>query len=616
MAPSIQGDCPCTEGEVNEMMARAPQFLDEQIAVRNNASPSYWRDMFPVKSFPDGVGLNLNKLRFYPDYGPQYDGFDGWRKLQVSRSAAAAEKCGEHDACATKFENVQFGHETLEYSLMQRDLATDKICIKDIRTFWQYLEFQNQIYKMLGDISNNIREQLNRNAAYGFANNHVALPGLPTDADPKKLPNIPSGVEVGKLTYRLLKSLYPSYQAEAGEYSIANLAGLPMFGVIASSETLDNMVMEDEGLRQDIRYCSGMSCDLIKKYNFLDAIGPFVLMPDENVPRYNRDAAGNLIRVFPLLRDVPIQNGVRVATNMAYHNAEFERVLIMVRGLFTLRTRRALTSVGGQTNFGPEPAMFEWEWFNVKSDSNPFRRYGKYITTGEVGIEPGDFTDVVSIIVKRRPAFSGIEYWPEEVCPNGEDDCDQTLGGSACPCPQIINQFPAVSSTELTFVFDRDPGLAADDEAEIEVITGGSITVTVQEVSADGLRVRVDFGEEVCVEPGRYIGIVCNDTDFCTADVMKTLTCGMLGNTVDLILSRPIRAGAGDTITLITGDGDTVDVPVTAVDINTLTYTVTYTYAAYCSGMGIASVCVPTATEATCPGCDVSQLEDCEDESS
>ncbi len=598
------------------MMARSPQYLDEQIAVRNNKNPSYWRDMFPIKTFPDGVGLNLDKLRFFPDYGPQYDGFDGWRKLQISRSAAEAAKCGEHDACATKFEKVQFGTEVLSYSLMQRDLATDQICIKDIRTFWQYLEFQNQIYKMLGDISNNVREQLNRNAAYAFANNHVALPGLPTDADPKKLPNIPSGVEVGKLTYRLLKSLYPSYQAEAGEYSIANLAGQPMFGVIASSETLDDMVMEDDGLRQDLRYCAGESCKLIKQYNFLDAIGPFVLMPDENVPRYNRDANGNLIRVFPLLRDVPIQNGVRVATNMEYHNAEFERVLIMVRGLFTLRARRPLTTVGGQTNFGPEPSMFEWEWFNVKSDSNPFRRYGKYITTGEIGIEPGDFTDVISIIVKRRPAFSGIQYWPEEVCPNGEDTCDQTLGGSACPCPQIIDQFSAVDENELVFIFDRSPGWAAEDVVEIELITGGSVQVTVQEVSSDGTRVRVDFGAPTCVEPGRYVGAKCAETDFCSADVQKVELGGISSNAIKLILSRPIRAGVGDTITLFTGDGESTDVPITAVNANTLEYTVTMTYAAYYAARGAIAVCVPTATEATCPGCEVSQLEDCEDESS
>ena len=42
-------------------------------------------DLAPVKIFPDGIGFTMTKVRFFGDIGPQYDGFDGWRKEQRSR---------------------------------------------------------------------------------------------------------------------------------------------------------------------------------------------------------------------------------------------------------------------------------------------------------------------------------------------------------------------------------------------------------------------------------------------------------------------------------------------------------------------------------------------------
>lgn len=590
------------------MFKRAEQHIDDQIADRTYQMSRYWVDLYPVKAFPDGAGLTLDKVRFYGDIGPQYDGFDGWRKVKISGNGLD----GEHDGCGYKWEEVGHGMETVSYDLMQRDLNTKPICVKDIRTFFQYQETQNLIFQNLANISANMREQLNRNAAYRLATKHVALPQLPFNhQDPHQLPVIPSGVEVGRLTYRLLLQMYHSLSQEGGMYALATVDGMPSFGVVAHPETLHDMTYEDPEIRKDLRECDETSCALIKRYNFLEAVGPFILMPDLYAPRYDRDANGNLSRIFPYDRSVPVEFGTRPITNPDYHSAEFELVLILTRDLFALRTRRPLSSVGGNTDFDAESGMFSWKWHNPERCEDPYRRVGRYVSTAEIGVEPGDFTDTMAILVKRKPGYSGVEYWPAEVCPPDPVACNNDLPVT-CPCPQVVGVCEDIDPNFLLVEFDSPTGAVATDVIELVTVNGSFVSATVDTVSADGLKLRLDFGVPVEPQPGFFVELRCLDVSYCSSDVIKTELCGIIGNEISLKLCRLIKAGVGDTITLNFCNGTQQDVPIVAgTDLASLSYTVTLAYADYCANGGVKSVCVPTATDATCPDCNASVFEDC-----
>ena len=608
----MSGNCGCTADQVDLMFKKAEQFIDEEIADRTMQLARYWVDLYPVKVFPDGAGITLDKVRFFGDVGPQWDGFEGWRLLQISRNAADGA-LGEHDGCGYKFEEVGHGLETVSYQLMQRDLHTKPICIKDIRTFYQYVEVQNLIFQNLTNISANQREQLNRNAAMSFATKYIALPNLPFNTqDPHQLPVIPPGVEVGKLTYRLMLQLYHALVQEAAMFSLGQINGNPAFGVVGHPETLHDMTYEDPEIRKDMRECSGTQCELIEKYNFLDSIGPFILMPDLYAPRYNRDASGNLIRVFPFDRNVPIEIGTRPITNPDYHTAEFEMILFLTRDLFSLRSRRALSSVGGETNFDAETAMFEWKWHNPPRCEDPYRRTGRYVTTAEMGVEPGDFTDIPALLVRRKPAYAGLEYWDAEVCPPVPSVCNNDLPPQQCPCPQVIAVCGAVSPDELVITFDRDTGAVATDVVQIDTVNGSFIEGTVVEANVPATILRIDFGGPVAgTTLADLVQLRCLAVDHCNSGVSKTELCNIIGGEVTLLLCRLIRADAAETITLNMGDGSQIDVPIVSIDQGSLAYTVTLTYQQFCDAKGVCSVCVPTATEATCPDCDPSAFVDC-----
>lgn len=614
----LHTNCGCSPEQVDMMFKRSEQYIDEQIADRTYDMTRYWVDLYPVKPFPDGVGLILDKVRFFGDIGPQYDGYDGWRKVQITRAASEAALNGENDGCGYSWEDVGHGMETISYDLMQRDLRTKPICIKDIRTFWQYREVQNLIFQNLTNISANMREQLNRNAAMGFAIKYVALPGFPTNQlDPHQLPAVPSGVELGKLSYMLLLQLYHHMAQEAGQYALATMNGAPAFGLVGHPETLHDLYYTDANIRTDIRECRGSdgnACDLIKRYNFLEGIGPFILMPDLYAPRYDRDSQGGLTRVFPYDRSVPIEIGTRPMTNPAYHTAEFEMVIMLTRDLFALRTRRSLTSVGGETDFDSEVPIFEWKWHNPERCEDPYRRTGRYVTTGEIGIEPGDFTSIAAILVKRKPSYTGVEFWDAQVCPPEIVTCDNALPAGTCPCPLVVGICATVEDDELVVQFDRATGAESDDVVQLETPNGSYVSVTVISASADGTKLQLQFAETVEAVPGMFVGLRCDDIDYCSAKVLKTETCGILGEvpSITLTLNRLPRAqNVGQTITLIMCDGTQVSADITAVNLPALEYSVGITWANYCAHQGVCSICVPTATYGSCPACDADVFEDC-----
>lgn len=601
---SCAPNCPCTPAQVDLAFRESEPFIDREITDRSYRMKRYLMDYAPVRTFPDGIGYTMTKVRFFGDIGPQYDGYDGWRKEQRSRPTAGA--CGPAtDACGYVWEEVGHGFEELQFSLMRRDLRTIPICVHDIRTFWEFQQYQNLIFQNLTEISANMREQLNRNALIGFSVKHVITSvGLQVNsANPYELPNI-QGVVLGKLNIRILKRLYTALIREAGMFAIDNVQGRPVFGIMASDETLDDVSYEDPEIRQDIRWSSEAD-SLIKRYNFLDTFrGLFILIPDPLAARYDVDADGNLFRVFPYERDIQIQSGTRPAPNPAYDKAPFELVIILTKDVFALRARKALTTVGGQTDFNAETSMFEWKWHNPERWCDPNRRVGFYFANGQVGVEPGDFTDLPAILVQRRPMALDAQFWPAPICPPEDVDCDNELAAQGCPTPQVVGCCEDLTdSTRLQMRFSSPlPDTTPPFNITLEKSDGGVVTVSVISVSTDLCAAVLDFGSTV-VEccPGLYVQVLAVTPNACSAPVISDV-CSSNALVHTLTLGYPLRAFANSsTLSGKGSDGLYYDGTVT-LGASSLTYTFTIS-TALPDGVCFEALCIPTALDADCPAC-------------
>ena len=602
----IDPNCPCSPEEVDRAFRESELFVEREVRDRTYKMRRFMVDMAPVKMFPDGIGFEQSKVRFFADIGPQYDGFDGWRREQRSRAASGHQDA--HDQCGYIWEEVGHGFESLHWHMMERDLRTVPICVKDIRTFWEFQQWQNLIFTNLAEISANMREQLNRNALKGYAIKYVPTSAgpQPNPQNPYELPNV-QGVTIGKLTYRLLKRFYPILSREAATFALGNMNGAPMFGLIATPETLDDMVLEDPEIRTDIREGSQVD-DLVNRYNFKETVrGLFLNIPDIHAPRYRADANGNLIRVFPYERNVPIESGTRPAPNPEYETAPYELVLITTRDVFAIRARKAISSVGGQTDFNAETGMFDWRWHNPPRWCDPNRRIGYYYANGNLGIEPGDFTDIVGLLVQRRPIPLDVQFWPAADCPPEEAVCNNELpDNQGCPCPQVVDCCEVFTDpNSLQFKFSSATGLAVNDPVTLKLANGGEATGTATAVSLDTMSVTVDFAEPVSCAPGFYIELVCNPSDLCVADVVSELQNATVAANRDLRLAALLRstAAVAATVSALLDDDTYVDVTIEAIDTDSLTYEVSPNVAGSLDGKCIKQLCVPTALDAECPAC-------------
>ena len=603
---SCAPNCPCTPAMVDLAFRESEPFIDREITDRSYRMKRYLVDYAPVRIFPDGIGYSMTKVRFFGDIGPQYDGYEGWRQEQRSRPVANA--CGpKNDACGYVWEEVGHGFEELHFSLMKRDLRTIPICVHDIRTFWEFQQYQNLIYQNLTEISMNMREQLNRNALIGFSVKHVITSaGLQVNsANPYELPNI-TGVDLGKANFRVLKRLYSALVREAGMFAIDVIDGRPVFGLMGTDETLDDISYEDPEIRQDIRW-SSMADSLLKRYNFLDTFrGMYVLIPDNSAPRYKADASGNLIRVFPYERDVQIQSGTRPAPNPDYDRAEFELLMVVTKDIFALRARRSISTVGGKTDFNAETSMFEWKWHNPERWCDPNRRVGFYYANGELGVEPGDFTDTPSVLVQRRPFTLDASFWPAAECPPEPIECDNVLAAQGCPTQQIVDCCGVLDDPQrLQFRFSSPLPDTAEPYALSIVQNDNSISVvSVISMSTDRCAATVDFGEDVECCPGRYVAVASVAANACSAPVITDF-CDDEGLTHEVTLAYPLRVVTlvDDEATLSAqiSDGSYVEVTI-ASGTSKLTYVLTLAEALP-EGQCIVELCIPPAWDDTCPAC-------------
>lgn len=607
-------NCACSPQIVDQAFREAEPFIEREIRDRTYQMARYLVDFAPVKLFNDGIGYTQTKVRFYGDIGPQFDGMDGWRKEQRSHPADGLQ--AKHDACGYDWEEVGHGFEELQWYLMKRDLRTPDICIEDIRTFWEYEQMQELIFKNLTDITINMREQVNRNAIISFSVKYVLTSnGLESNTlNPRELPNLGTAgtnrVTVGKLNFRILKRLYNSLLREAAPYALDSINGRPVFGLMASDDVLDDLYVEDPEIRTTLNH-SGMVDSLLTRYNFMETIrNMFITIPDIYAPRYKVDTAGNLTRVFPYERDVVIQSGTRPAPNPEYDNAPYELVTILTKDLFCLRTRKTITTAGGQTDFGAETGMFEWKWHNPPRYCDPNRRVGYYYANGRIGIEPGDFTDIPAILVARRPASLDVSFWPNPECPPVATECDNALPSQGCPTPKIAGCCEDFTDNNV-LQFKLTAPLASDtdtgDSIKIRLNTGGIATGTIDAISADFMSVAVDFGTVVECKPNFYLEVVGVDTRRCSSPVVEDacLSTGNRAVRVQHLLSSSVTATAGETagstIYAKLSTNEWISVVVAAIDTTTLTYTVTPS--ATLTDECIVKLCVPTAIDATCPDC-------------
>jgi hypothetical protein len=206
---------------------------------------------------------------------------------------------------------------------------------------------------------------------------------------------------------------------------------------------------------------------------------------------------------------------------------------------------------------------------------------------------------------------------PEAACPPDPVSCDNEIEGTGCPCPLILSWSPNLANNSDTVFINLAVPLdvSAQDTVQFGIDTGGYLTGTVENVSDDGLTVEVTLN----ADPGicdHFTTIFCDNTLGCYADVVKSCVEGT--TSLRLTLSNPIKADTNnDVVTVTYADGSTEDVDVAGTpNLQTLEWVLDGFNGSFtpgtCAVPEVVAICVPAATDATCPGCDGVTYDQCE----
>jgi hypothetical protein len=606
--------CDLTLPQVTEAFLAAPPLLSKNIYNFTVRSPRWLRDLWELEEFPLGQGTTMQQLIIRGQMPQIERGFAAWKQLNNNSG------CNPCEGPDCSYNITPFGGTGIEVkamNLMSRDFQSPTYCIKQIQTTAHFEQIFSQIVLNLYMQIDFFKEQ---NIGFNYLTSLAKK--LVCDSDGlkpnKENPYVyrPKGTAtLSALNIEGLTQIYEwmRLQPTAVPYDVVN--GSPIFALECSMELISRLYRDDPQLRQDVRF-SGYANNLVNDYNFMSTIrGMFIVAPILYPRRFRYDGDNSQwLEVLPFINGVPANVGAYTDINGDYIDpsvATHEEVLMHGKHPFKIMYLPTEITLGHNTSFGPEfNFMNAWTWVNPLTPTDPARREGFFFTSATIGLSPQYSESIYGWLVERPSKALAFSQNPQAACPVSPPTCTNSVPDVGCPCSLILDAFtnPVSGDTILTLAVPLAPVPSPSDTIQFGIDTGGYLVGTVVDAAADGLSVEVTFpnGTDLGI-CDHFTSIFCDNTMGCSALVQAQCVAGTTSITVTL--GNAIKAvDNNDDVVVTYADGTTETVQlVGAANLSTLQWTLDGFDDAFtpgtCAVPTIVSVCVPTATDSSCPGC-------------
>lgn len=616
-------DSLCTPNQVQEAFINSPPVIQEQILDLSVKHPNFNRDAFDLAVWPNGAGTQMQQLVFRAAMPQIERGLDGWRKQcnNTGCNPGAGPDCAYN---FTELGGTSFDRKVIE--LMARDYRSPSYCVTEIQTTAAFKEVFAKIVETLFAQVSWIKEfNIGQNVFTMLAKKFLVDSGgpKPNAANPYVYRS-PGTATLSNLNIQLLEFFYERLRRLPSAVPYDVIDGAPIYALQASSQLLQRMWRDDANLRQDLRFSSWADAQLVK-YNFISSIRGMFLPVPTLYPRRFVVSNSEFVEVLPFINGIPAEVGTYTGMNEDYEAATHEEILIHGKQPFKVYYQNTEASLGSNSSFGPEPGFLEnWVWVNPQTDKDPLRRCGHYVTSARIGISPQYSEGMFGIIVERPSVTLMAQFNPVADCPPEAAACDNEVPAISCPCPLILDVVPhPLTAGTFFFSFATPQDVDPDDTLEFQLESGGSVTATVVDSSSDGLTIEATLPDGVDLDTcNHFVAVACSDGRLCSSDVLTASDCRSdQTGLVDVVLEHAIKADATETVTAFFGDCTSASMTVVAVDATQNKYTLQYGSGAgpsddsdgsggsvleadlLCDRKGILRLCVPTATDATCPAC-------------
>ena len=385
-----------------------------------------------------------------------YTSFNAY--TQTPAGAATASNDPNNNVSTPKFANVEFGQKLRTYDLRRVALESPNISLEDLRYPVRRKEQLSQLLNIMTEQTSMVWTQRYQDEYVRLSENLVTPTGTGGGATLTTVTNTdgatkfsPLNDATSKLTQGILRRLYMRLLRDgAGSAAQGKENGAPVFNLITSAETSEDIIKLNADIRSDFRYSKPN--ELLAPLGVERSYGGFYHIIDPYPPRYSRisltssglstatytvgahtlevgdivtvtasdgttvksaastvsavasttvtlsaapagAASGDKIfawkRVYPFSRLAnATTKGVKYDINNSYLSAAYEDSIILINEVYHSVVPKPLGSMGGMS-FDPQSYRGDFKWKNIiDRDNNPDGTVGYFRALFANGSKP------------------------------------------------------------------------------------------------------------------------------------------------------------------------------------------------------------------------------------
>lgn len=290
------------------------------------------------------------------------------------------------NACIPPLTTISNSATTQEYQRYHIALESDPLCLEDIRNSNNPKQAIQAFQDNLMGNANYVRKERIRSEYFRLANHKIVVaPGLPEDETAFPLVQPTSAMTMGVLR-RKYRQLQREADGTSGVNKVAtNSRGATQFLFISSGETIENLIKNDDEIRDDFRWSPRVS-ELLGAYDQKFSYGGFIMQEESFPEHYNWNGAA-FVRV-PEYTPSATTIGNKLEINPYWENAQYEVSYIFHPDVMVSRVPDPGLQFGdvkyNAINYG-----LEWRWVNrYDRNCNPDENIGFFRAIGMQATEP------------------------------------------------------------------------------------------------------------------------------------------------------------------------------------------------------------------------------------
>lgn len=342
---------------LNDRYARNANNLAGKI-YKTTINRSVWNKMIPKEEWQDGISDTQKVLTVERNIA---DNIDTWSSVSPNSSS---------NTCALSADVVARGYTERSYSLEQKALESEVICVNDARNAYERMEQTKHSFQILRD---NVAYAWKRKGMVDYTDvaEHkvVAANGLPyNDAD------FPAIAATSTLTQKILNKYYTYLIQNAAEVdggSLGKADGRPQFILITDMETSDDLMRETATNNAFLE--SSRVPELLAPLGVDRAFRGFYHVI-ETLPRRYTFAGGTWTEVDPYVT-VSATTGTKKQLNPDYLSAPYTDSVIYLPNVMCFKHPKPISTVGSGTSFNPQTYVGDFEWLNVRNVDSTSPKY-------------------------------------------------------------------------------------------------------------------------------------------------------------------------------------------------------------------------------------------------